>query len=121
MDQGFENSCKTAIVSTSTEVGQLIQEELRKAKVHVKLEAAGGDVGCDLASGSRRRVSLQKYRMQKVKSASKMVSALSKKCKSYRKLVFTGIRSGMYVFSVLGAAPSTTRAARTAIGATLGC
>ena len=56
----------------------LLQEELREANVHAKLEASGKDVGCDLAGGSRRRVSLQRYRIQRVRSASKVVSALLK-------------------------------------------
>ena len=74
-----------------------------------------------MAGGARRSVSLQKYRMQKVKSASKVISTLSKKCKSYKKLEFTGILSRLYRFSVLGAAPSATRDARNAICAPLSC
>ena len=72
-NQGLDISNKTTIVSTSTEIGQLIKEELRKVNIHVKVEASGRDVGCDLAGGSRRRVSVQKYRMQKVKSAWKVI------------------------------------------------
>ena len=63
MDQGFEVSSKTTVVSTSSELGRLVQEELKKIKVHVKLDASGRDVGCDFVGGSRRRISLQTYRI----------------------------------------------------------
>ncbi len=97
-----------------------IQTELRKAKMFIKLAPVGRDVGCDLAGGARRRVTLQKYRLAKAKRGAKIISQLSKKTTDFEKLFFTGLRSRLYAFFVMGAAPSTTRMARSSISGPLG-
>ena len=97
-----------------------IQDELRKASIFIKQAPVGRDVGCDLAGGARRRVSLQKYRLAKAKRGARIISPMSKKTKDFKKLVFTGIRSRLYGFSVMESAPSTTRMARGSISGPLG-
>ena len=74
---GFSVSEKNTVVSSSTTLATHIQSELRKAEVFITCPPVGRDVGCDLAGGSRRRVSLQKYRLAKAKSgANKKFTAL---------------------------------------------
>ena len=117
---GFAVSNKTTVVSSSQELATHIQNELGKVGIFIKCASVGRDVGCDLAGGSRRRVSLQKFRLAKAKTGAKIISQLSKKTKDFKKLVFTGIRSRLYGFSVMGSAPSTTRMARNAVRGPLG-
>ena len=117
---GFAVSNKTTVVSSSQELATHIQKELSKVGIFIKCASVGRDVGCDLAGGSRRRVSLQKFRLAKAKTGAKIISQLSKKTKDFKKLVFTGIRSRLYGFSVMGSAPSTTRMARNAVSGPLG-
>ena len=81
---GFAVSEKTTVVSSSPTLATHIQSELRKADIFIKCASVGRDVGCDLAGGSRRRVSLQKYRLAKAKSGAKIISQLSKKTKKTR-------------------------------------
>ena len=102
-------SHKTTIISSSAELVTRIQGELRKYKVVVNVAASGRDVGCDLAGGSRRRVTLQKNRIGKVRSASRVITSLGKKFKHFRKSVFTGVKSRFFGFAVQGAAPTTVR------------
>ena len=112
---GFQVSTKTVVTSSSNELAQHIRQKLAAEGVSVQVAASGRDVGCDLTGGSRRRVSLQNYRLHRAKQGSKIVSALGKSGKDYKKLVFTGIRSRLFGVAVMGAAPTTTKRARTAI------
>ena len=82
---GLAVSEKTTVVSSSPTLATHIQSELRKAEIFIKCAPVGRDVGCDLAGGSRRRVSLQKYRLAKAKSGAKIISQLSKKTKKIKK------------------------------------
>ena len=87
---GLSVSEKTTVVSSSTTLATHIQSELRKAEFFLKCAPVGRDLGCDLAGGSRRRVSLQKYRLAKAKSGAKIVSQLSKKTKNVKKSFLLG-------------------------------
>ena len=79
----FAVSEKTTVVSSSPTLATHTQSEFRKADFFIKCAPVGRDVGCDLAGGSRRRVTLQKYRLAKAKSGAKIVSQLFKKTKNY--------------------------------------
>ena len=82
---GFAVSEKTTVVSSSPTLATHIQSELRKAEIFIKCAPVGRDVGCDLAGGSRRRVSLQKYRLAKAKSGANIISQLSNKTEKIKK------------------------------------
>ena len=81
---GFAVSNKTTVVSSSQELATHIQKELGKVEIFIKCATVGRDVGCDLAGGSRRRVSLQKYRLAKANSGATIVSQLSKTTKHFK-------------------------------------
>ena len=83
---GFAVSNKTTVVSSSQELATHIQKELGKVGIFIKCASVGRDVGCHLAGGSRRRVSLQKFRLAKAKTGAKIISQLSKKQKISRNL-----------------------------------
>ena len=102
MDQGFQVTNKTTITSSSAELAGKIQAEVKKVSKSVQVAASGTDVGCDLAGGKKRRVTLQKFRISKVKSSSRIVCKLSKKCQDFRKLGFTGIKSNKSVSQFKG-------------------
>ncbi len=86
---GFAVSEKTTVVSSSPTLATHIKSELRKAENFSKCAPVSMDVGCDLAGGSRRRVSLQKYRLAKAKNGAKIISQLSNTAENFKKLVFT--------------------------------
>ena len=75
----------------------------------------GADLGTDCVAGGPRRCTLQKCRMQKIRSGVTHTLKLGKSANGRlaRKLILTGVMPRGCGFSVMGCAPTTSAALRT--------
>ena len=76
----------------------------------------GRDLYVDFTAGARRRVILQKNRMARVRSGTKVVLKMSNNLKEARKLQLTAVRPRAWGFAAQGCAPSSAKALRSNIG-----
>ena len=73
------------------------------------------DVGADYAGGGRRRISLQSSRLTKAWAGGRVLAQMAKSCSNFNRICLTGIKSRLYGFAVLGAAPTMIAHARAAV------
>ena len=71
--EGFAIAPKSTLCASSISLGLEIQQGLAAAGIHVQNASGARDVGVDFAAGARRRITLQRNRLVKVRSGIKAV------------------------------------------------
>ena len=71
--EGLRVSPRGTLVASTPALARRVQSELQKVGIHLTVQDSARDVGADFAAGSRRRISIQKSRMIKVKAGVKVV------------------------------------------------
>jgi len=113
-------SPKTTLVCSSMQLGRNIQQLMAEQDVHISLDSSGRDVGADFSGGSRRRVSIQDYRIAKVQSSVNAISMLGKYTKQAAKLAFTNAKPKLYAMSAMGLSPTKRAKCRSLLCRPLG-
>ena len=100
--EGLEISPKSSVVASSQKLATKVQEELENHGITIGISTDSRDVGADYSGGSRRRITLQKERLQKVKKGVKTVIKMSGIIKSCILFFFTGVKLRAWGYSVMG-------------------
>ena len=85
-EEGFTIAPKSTLTASSHSLAFEIQAGLRAAGIEVQVADGAKDVGVDFGAGSRRRVTLQRSRLVKVKAGTKAVLKMNGTVKQSRKL-----------------------------------
>ena len=99
-------SSKSALIASTPTLAIAIQQAMEKLGVGIKVMDEGKDLGVDFVCGARRRVTIQKMRLQKAMEGARQAKVLKVRTKQARKLVFTRIMPQIYGLSLMGASPS---------------
>ena len=119
-DEGFKISPKSNVVASSFVLAKEVQLALRDMGIEITAKTDARDVGTDLTAGGRRRITLQKARLVKVKAGIKAVLRLNGTIKQARKLVHTSVKPRAWGFSVQGTSPTMAKILRSQLGKGLG-
>ena len=110
--EGFAIAPKSTLCAFSMSLGLEIQQGLAAAGIHVQNASSARDVGVDFAAGARRRITLQRNRLVKVRLGIKAVIKMNNTIKKNRKLVLTSIRPRAWGFAAQGASPTVRKRVR---------
>ena len=72
-NEGFAIAPKSTLCASTLNLGLEIQQGHAAAGIQVQVAAGARDVGVDFAAGARRRITLQRTRLVKVRSGIKAV------------------------------------------------
>jgi hypothetical protein len=114
--EGFEISGKSTIVAPSRQLAEKIAKELRRSGLELQVQDSARDLGVEFSGGARRRITIQKARLGRVRSGTKIVLKLGATTKQARKLQVTAIKPRAWGFAAQGCSPSMAKALRSFFG-----
>ena len=111
-EAGFTIAPKSTLTASSHSLALEIQQGLKANGIYVQVAEGARDVGVDFGAGARRRITLQKSRLVKVRSGVKAVLKMNGTVKQSRKLVLTSIRPRAWGVAAQGASPTMRKGVR---------